>query len=406
MQTELQKKRMQLKTEWDALPKKKADDSTDIVDIDAKKLSEYKKRREELDDLQNQVETLQGIGEHMKAAESDGKPANRPDMGQVSRKSIADQFLEIKGQPAPHDNRDNIDAEFSEVKNWLFGGLEQKATMTTGANGFPPEVVRDGTVVGAIQRPIQLLDFLRIEETDQNAIKFMEQTVSTDVAVEKAENADLDEATFTWAEVTDAVRKIGEFIPMTEEQMEDEPGILSLVNNDLAFAVLRRLDTQAGVGDGAGQNIRGIRNATNVQVLAKGSDSIPDALFKAMEAVEVNGRANPGVIAMRTDDFGRLVRTKTSEGRYLAEVLMNGPQQRVWGLPIVKYDALAAGEALVFDPFYFRVKMRKGMTIAMSESHGTNFIKNVTVIRAHIRAGLKKMRGQAAVRLTGLNVPA
>lgn len=406
MQTELQKKRMQLKTEWDALPKKKADDGTDIIDIDAKKLGEYKKRREELDDLQNQVETIQGIGEHMKAAESDGKPANRPDMGQVSRKSIYDQFLDVKGQPSPPDSRDNIDAEFSDVKNWLFGGLEQKATMTTGANGFPPEVLRSGTVVGSIQRPIQLLDFIRIEETDQNGIKFMEQTVFTDPAIEKAENAALDEGTLTWAEVTDAIRKIGAFIPMTEEQMEDEPGIKSLVNQDLAFMTLRRLDTQVGVGDGSAPNIRGIRNATNVQVLAKGSDSIPDILFKAMEAVEINGRANPGVIAMRTDDFGRLVRTKTSEGRYLAEVLMNGPQLRVWGIPIVKYDALAAGEALVFDPFYFRVKMRKGLTIAMSDSHASNFTSNVTVIRAHIRAGLEKRRGQAAVRLTGLNVPA
>lgn len=400
----LDKGRQELKAEWDALPKKKGDDGTDIVDVSAEKMAELKKRNDELNELSEKVATLRGVDAHLKAAMQDNTPVNRSEMKggmNFQTKSLGDQFMEAKS--GVRDFEFDADMDVEEMKAFL--GLESKATMTTSANGYPPEVLRDGNLVYSIQRPIQLLDFLRVEPTSQNALKWMAETVFTDVAVEKAEAAALAEATLTYAEQTDSIRKIGAYIPVTEEQLEDEPGIKAIIENRLGFMVRRRLDTQVTVGNGTAPNLRGIYNATSVQTQAQGADAdtltIPDVILSAMSNVEVNGRAIPNVIVLHSLDVVKLTKTKTADGQYLADVLMNGMIPRIWGLPIVKSDALAQGTGLVLDSNYFIVKLRRGLEVATGFQND-DFIKNQFTVRAHLRAGLERLRDQAACRITGI----
>lgn len=368
-------------------------------DMTGEDVAKFKGYEKEVADLQKSYDEQKGIEDAIAGnaqALNDGRKFQpTPSYGKPQAKTLGD--LAVESGIGRKGFRGTVDLDVDAKAL-----MERKATMTTGANGYPPEVTRDGISVPIIMRPPQLLDFLRIDPTDQNAIKFMAQTVRTNAAAAKSEAAALAEATITYAEQTDIISRIGVYIPVTEEQLEDEPGLRTLVEQDLALMVRQALDEQVTVGDGVDPNLLGIYNSTNVQTQAKGADVTLDAIAKAIEKVNTTGRSNAGLIVMHGTDHTNLTLTRTADGIYVLGNPADGMLARAWGLPIVRSEALTAGNALVLDPFYFRVKMRKGMTLAVSDSHSTNFVANTLVIRAHVRAGIEHLRGQAACKVTGL----
>lgn len=362
-------------------------------------VTKFKAYEAEVTDLQKSFDDLRSMADaaeaNKKALEDDKRPTNRLQMGSGKQdeqrgKSLSDLILAKgtfqKGYDFTLDVKDIADR------------LQGKATMTTSANGYAPQVLRDGNVIPAISRPPQLIDFLRMDPTTQNSIKFMAQTVRTNAAAAKNEGSSLDESTITYAEQTDIISRIGTWIPVTQEQLEDEPGVRSLIDNDLILMVRQELDRVITVGTAAPPVFAGVFNATSIQTQAKGADPTLDALFKAITLVRVTGRSNPGVIVMHGTDHQNLVLTRTSDGLYILGNPTDAAVQRVWGLPIALSEALTVTNALVLDPFYFRVKMRSGVDVAISDSHASNFIANTLVVRAHVRAGLRSFAVRLPVR--------
>lgn len=389
----LQAKRVELKGILDEFEKK---GSAQAYDMGGQDMLRFKAVETEVNQLQDEFTALRSV--------YDAKQSNDGFLGQgftprdlipASRKSLADQVIESKVLSSKDREYDFKDFDIREL-------LEAKATMTTSANGYPPQVLRDGTVVPAISRPPQLLDYLIMEPTTQNGISYMRQSVRTNTAAAKSEAAAADEATITYASVTDIISKIPVFIPVTDEQLEDEPGARSLVENDLILMVRQELDRQVTVGDGSAPNLRGIYNASSVQTQARGSDVTMDAIFKAMTLIRVTGRSNPGLVVLHGTDHQNLALTRTTDGLYILGNPTDSAFNRIWGLPVVMSEALTVTNALVLDPFYFRVVMRTGVEIKVSDSHASNFITGIQAIRATVRAGIKRMRDQAACRVTGL----
>src|SRR5690349_14828616 len=109
-----------------------------------------------------------------------------------------------------------------------------KTLMTTTA-GFAPESVRSGLMVEAVSRPVQILDLIPVRPISQAVDKYMEETTRTHGALEKAEAAAYAESTFVWTERTQPVQKITDSLPVTDEQLEDEPQLASILNSRLAF---------------------------------------------------------------------------------------------------------------------------------------------------------------------------
>lgn len=359
----------------------------------------------EVNDLAKSFEGLKKVWEAAEAnreALEAGKGFNpTPAYTQAQPQKLIKSIGQLAFEAKIGANRER-DFNFEEVSAKGFLGLESKTTMTTGANGYTPEVLRDGNVVSYPSRPPQLIDYLRIDPTTQNAIKYMAQTVRTNNAAAANEGSALGEAVITYAEQTDIISRIGVFIPVTEEQLEDVDGLETLVNMDLGLMVRQELDRQITVGNGSDPILLGIYNGGSVQTQAKGSDPTLDTILKAMEKVTTTARANPGVVVMHGTDHTNLALTRTADGLYILGNPNDSAFNRVWGLPIVRSEALTAGTALVLDPFYFRVKLRKGVTLAVSNSHGSNFTSNILVLRAHVRAGIERLREAAACTVTGL----
>ena len=275
-------------------------------------------------------------------------------------------------------------------------------TLMERTAGFNPEVTRTGVVIEDAQRPIQLTDIMPTETTTQQAVKYMEETTFTNNAAEKAEGVAYPEGALAFTERTVTVEKIAVFLPVTDEQLEDEPRVESLVNNRLGFMLRQRLDGQISGGDGATPNLRGFLNVVNIQTQAKGADPTPDAIRKAITKVRVTGRALPNIVALHPNDWQDIRLLRTVDGIYIWGSPSEAGPERIWGLQVVQADSLTEGTGAVADFANFSAKvMRRDVDVQIGYI-GDNFKEGKKSIRADMRLALVWYRPEAIATITGI----
>lgn len=296
------------------------------------------------------------------------------------------------------------DLLFSDMlaKSMAFETIGSKTLMTTAA-GFAPESVRLPGFVEAATRPIQLLDIIPMAQTDQAQVKFMEETTRVHAAAELAEGGAYPESQFVFTEKNTPVQKVGDSLPVTDEQLEDVAMMQSYINGRLTFGIRQRLDSQCLIGNGAGANLRGLKNVVGIQTQAKGVDPVPDAFFKAMTKIRVTGRAIPTHHVMHPTDWQGIRLLRTVDGVYIWGSPSEAGPERLWGLPVVQEDADAAGTGYTgsFQPPWVSLFEKRGIDIQVGFV-GTQFTEGKRTVRGDMRAALAWFRPAAFCSVTGL----
>jgi len=332
--------------------------------------------------------------------------ANRPNFGgnpagslaevKVDRRGLGQQLVESK-EYQDFLRSHSRGSESGSVT--LDVGLKTLMLTTTG---WPVESTRAPVVVPYATRMPEITDVIPTVSTNQNAFVYMEHTTFTNAAVETAEGAAKPEAALALTERTSPVRKIPVWIPVTDEQLEDVPGIQAWIESQLAFMVRQRLDTEIVSGSGITPNLLGIMNVVGVQTQAKGTDPTPDAIFKAMTKVRVTGRARPSAVLIHPNDWAEVQLLRTTDGIYIAGSPWDSGPSRIWGVPVVVSDAVVEGTAITGDfQNYTLLAERKQMTIKVGYQND-DFIKNQRSIVAEIRVAFVVTRPTAICLVTGV----
>jgi HK97 family phage major capsid protein len=359
-----------------------------------------RKLNDEMTDLGKHVENLkatQKAAERSRmapgsgAAEPGAANDNEP-QGPRQQKSFGQLFTEskaYKGRQGPIGPEARIDVEL-------------KTLMTTTA-GWDPEEIRTGRVVEFATRPIQVADIIPQTTTSQSAVQYMEETTFTNNAAEIAEAGTYPEAALALTERTSLVRKISVFLPVTDEQLEDEPQVRGYINNRLPFMIRQRLDLQILTGSGVAPNLAGILNVAGIQTQAKGADPTPDAVYKAIVKVETTGQAAANAVVFNPSNWQDVRLLRTADGLYIWGNPSDAGPERIWGLRVLRAQAMTAGTALVGDYANFiELAVRRGLDIQISNSHSTYFIEGKQAIRCDMRAALVVYRPAAFCSVTGL----
>lgn len=317
-------------------------------------------------------------------------------------KSFGEMFVETDAfKSAPKGKSDGPETMIDIDTKALLARGGAKAVMTTAA-GFAPQAIRSGDIVPIAIRPIQLLDLITQIDTSQANVVYMEETTFTNSAAEVSEGATYAQSTIVYTERTSNVRKIGHYLPVTDEQIEDVPLVQGLVDSQLLFGVRQRLDGQIFNGNGIAPNLTGILNASNLQTQAKGSDPGPDAIFKAIVKVYLVGRANASAAILHPTDWQNVRLLRTAEGVYIWGSPSEAGPMYIWGLPVAQSDAGAAGTAVVGDFVnYCYIAFRRGLNVQVGYVND-DFIKGQKSIRADVRAAFVVRRGAAFCQITGL----
>ena len=311
--------------------------------------------------------------------------------GQITPvKSIGQMFVESKA----YKNREHkAEAELD---------IELKTLFETTV-GWAPEVLRTGKVVEFATRPIQVIDVFPAGATGQNSIKYMEETTFTNAAAEAAEGGSYAEGALKLTEKSSPVEKIATFLPITDEQLEDVARVSSYIDNRLRFMLMQRLDLQLLVGNGAAPNLRGVLNVVDIQTIAKGGDSEPAAIRKAMTKVRVTGRANPSSVIIHPNDWETIILLTTADGVFIWGHPSAAGPERIWGLPIVQTDAETENTTLVGDFLvHSELVTRRGIIVKISDSHSTYFVEGKQAIRADVRVAIIIYRPKAYCTVTGM----
>jgi hypothetical protein len=364
----------------------------------AAKVEKIKSLNKELDDLGKEKEKALELDAARKNANSVHEKLNAHsevlDTKQIAtkpeRKSIGDLFVESKAVEYR-----NIDRKID---------IDIKTLFQTSA-GWDPEATRISRVELYPLRAIAVVDYIPMFNTNMDTIKYMKETTFTNNAAEASAGGAYGEAALAYTETSDEVEKIAVWLPCTDEQLEDVPGIADFLNQRLTYMLRARLDSQILNGDGSTPNLLGTMhlNTDSPQEQALGSDSIPDAVYKGMTKVRATGFAEPSVCFFHPNDWQTVRLLTTADGIYIFGSPQDPGVDRIWGIPVLQTTAATENTAVVGDyRGYSALYVKRGLTFAVTNSHSTDFIYGKQAIRCDMRCSMVHFRYQAFCDITGI----
>ncbi|MFT2016299.1 phage major capsid protein [Streptomyces sp. 796.1] len=358
------------------------------------KLGWVRTKNEEITELKGEVERLKEIN----------KAVDELALDDAHRETGADAGPESKGGAR------SLVGQF--LKSDAYRNVGRKATLDVEVKtlfqrtaGWDPEDVRSGRVELTPLRPeTHVVDFIPKGTISQSDYKYMEETTHTATAVvEVAEGATFGEAALALTERSRSVEKLPAWIPVTDEQLEDEPAARAYLEARLTGMVRRRLDSQVLVGNGTTPNLLGTENVVGIQSQALGADTTLDAIYKLFTSIRSDGFAEPNVLFIAPSKWQAVQLLKTADGQYIwGHPASSGPTT-VWGVPVVPTTAHTATKAIAGDfAQYSMLFIRRGIDVQVTNSHSDYFINGKQVIRADMRAVMVHFRPKAFGVVTGL----
>jgi len=378
--------------------------------LNADKLSTLDNFEKELTQLKSSYEAAEKVERLSKDNEDALKASNKVNRLPIANtestssgvKSLGQVFVESEAYKNFRTDKRIVTTSLDINMNAIVRG-NLKNVFSEGA-GYAPFVERSGVVAYSAQRQPVLLDVLPTINTDQSAYKFMLETTFTNNAAPKAESAQgalttFGESALAFTEETAAIKRIGTFLPITDEQIEDVAGIVGIVDNRLGDMIRLELETQVLAGDGTGANILGLENLSGVQTYTLSSETDMDAIFKGITKVRANAFVQPDYILINPTDWQTITLTKDTLGQYILHAAAIGGPATLWGLPVIMSTAVTAGTCVVINSASFAIVMRRGLDVQMGYVNA-NFTQGVKTLRADLRAGFVGYRPSAACVVT------
>lgn len=268
-----------------------------------------------------QTRLARGSGDSFQAISADlGVPGGRFALGPML--SMEEFIATVSGQP-----------------------MTPQATTITGGSSTSagPFVVPDylpGFTPYMRKKPV-MLNLVGVGETQSDTVDYTLQTSVSTAAAEVAENAVTAESAIAFSRTAASVVEMAHFVPVTRRALADAGQLRTIIEQDLLAGVIDRIDTQIASGNGSGQNLTGIYNASGILTFAVGASQV-DALMHLMTllAIQAGVYGEPEAIGMYPSDWESVRLKKDNDGNYL------------FGPPNIPGPKTAFGTTIVTSPVF------------------------------------------------------
>jgi len=280
--------------------------------------------------------------------------------------------------------------------------VDLKTLISIGA-GYTPPNYRTDLVVDYPNRRLVVADVIPSDPTTLQVVKWMENTTFTNAAASVSEGGAKPESALVWTERAATVEKIATFIPVTEEQVDDVPAMMGIINRDIVLMLGLEEEVLLLTGTGTSPQMLGFLSAPNIQIQAKGGDDRQDAIYKAFTLVRYTGFAEPSAVIMHPTDWQNIRLLRTTDGLYIFGTPQEAGSENLFGKSVVVTPAITQGTALTGDfTMYSHISRRMGIRIDVANQHSTYFTSNLLVVRGEMRESLEIKRQTAFCKVTGL----
>lgn len=275
-------------------------------------------------------------------------------------------------------------------------------SVTTGTGG-----VGDGIrpnrlpfIVTPAMRTFTIRDLLMPGRTDSNAIEYVKETGFQNMAAPVAELAQKPQSDLAFDLVTTPVRTLAHWFHASKQVLDDIPLLQSYIDGRARYGLALVEEAQILAGDGTGQNLLGLipqATAFDFATYAKAGDTKIDRVRRLMLQVRV-ALYRATAIVMNPTDWADIETIKDANGNYVVGDPRGAIEKRLWGLPVVDSDAIAAGKVMVGAMnMAAQVFDREDANVQVSTEDRDNFIKNAVTIRAEERLALAVFRPESFV---------
>jgi HK97 family phage major capsid protein len=240
-------------------------------------------------------------------------------------------------------------------------------------------------------RQIRLLDVVTRGTADSNVISWVSQVNKDGAAGGTDEGALKNQIDFDLIVINESVKKRTAFIKVSTEMVDDISFMTAEINNELMRELLKDVENQVYQGDNVGSNLNGIR--TVATAFAAGDfagtvDSANDAdvLTVAMNQIEVAEQDDPTYAFVHPNTLTalKLIKTSTTDRRYIDRLVMIAGQMTLDGMPIVKTTLVTKGEYLIGN-FAAATVYDKGEIDIEVGRDSDDFTKNLVTVLAEWR---------------------
>lgn len=375
---------------------------------------EFQARQKELGDATKKWEVLRESDEGFQKTREMIRRGNQPDYRgiphpngdgasqQPQTKSLGEQFTEHEAFKNRKSFTMNGVTEFAaEFGDFTFDGAEVKATITTAAGYAPFNTRLPRVIESALRRPV-VSDLIPNTQLAQQTVLFMEETTFTNNAAPVAENAAKPESALAWTQRSQTMETIATYVPITNQQLDFVPQMRSTVDNRLTLMLQLAEETQLLSGNGTTPQLLGFYNKSGIQIQAKGTDPVPDAIYKAMTKVRHTGFAEPTAHVLHPNDWQDVRLLRTADGIYIwGNPSEEGPE-RIWGKPAVVTTAATENTGLTGDfQLYSEIFRNMGVRIVVGRIND-DLVKNKQTILIEEYVSLVIYRAAAFCTETGI----
>lgn len=410
---------------------KSAVDNTDInvdgqnVEIDEKQYKAIVKIKNEIKELRDLAGTF---GEIKDVSDWMNAPADRKaDFSRAPQevKDIAsllvesDEFKEMmasgrRTMSNPIDiDRANITSGYGvKAAGDIFTGLPYasgaQATRNVGT------VVQNDGMYPHVQQPKRVRDLFPAASTNANLIEYFYSLGLTSnngrgaAAAVPEVGADGEyglkpKSALSFAQASSPIRTIAHWMPAHRSALADVPQLKSIITDELMYGLALEEDYQLLLGDGTGENLKGLMNVTGIQSITQGTgDNKADVIRRAMTKSALAQYPATGIV-MHPEDWEDIELTKAAgDGQYLvAQNVVVGATSRLWRVPVVETPVIEAGTFLT-GAFGQAAKIydREKANLRIAEQHEDFFIRNAVVLLVEERLGLVVPRPESLVKGT------
>ena len=277
--------------------------------------------------------------------------------------------------------------------------LEIKADVLISSDFAGANSARDATGVmrvdGIKRDPsniTNMMGIIPVVNTDSNVVRFVKESAYTDNAGAVAEGSAPSDSEFELTAEDAVVQKITAVMTISQEMLDDTPGLSSYLSTRLPGKINSSIDDQLIGGSGSSPNLLGLLNGGTVFAAGGFANAIEsaqelDVLYVAMNQLAIANFAATGIVLNPTD-FHKIALLKDTTNEYLRgnSLISADGFFRINGVAVHMNNKLSAGNFIVGDFSQgSQVWQREGLRVDFGYENNDNFDKYLVSVRGIAR---------------------